>query len=78
MGLREKFWQAIIRAMGKPITPAIVQDAALKQLVPLGQFLRDAGVGTSSYHRWRNGAKLSPLTIEKLRRAVERVYGETQ
>lgn len=69
--LTKKIGKLLSRAMEHDITPQVVRDAATKSLITLGQFLKEAGVSTSTFYRWQDDdVRPRPLTLERLRRAV--------
>jgi transcriptional regulator with XRE-family HTH domain len=54
------------------LTPLAVRVAASERLISLAEFLQRADVNATTFWRWEKGEVTPrPLTLAKLRRAVE-------
>jgi predicted transcriptional regulator len=63
--------------MSQPITPAEVRSRANKALITLEDLFKRADIAPSTFWRWeRETHKPRPLTIEKLKQALEKVERE--
>jgi uncharacterized protein YtpQ (UPF0354 family) len=58
-------------AMENELTPQAVREAAFERLMSLNAFLKMANVAPATFYTWEHGQNPRPLTLAKLRRAVE-------
>jgi transcriptional regulator with XRE-family HTH domain len=59
------------------LTPATIRQRATRALVTMDALFARAGIPASTFWRWERGDhEPRPLTVEKLRQALEAIEGE--
>ena len=62
--------------MDKTFTPSQVRDRAAKVLITMDQLFVKAQMSPATFWRWERGKPVRPLSLEKLRQALEAIEGE--
>jgi len=53
------------------MTPQSVKDRAYEARISINQLLKNAGVSTTFMWRWEGGSDPHPITLHKVREALE-------